>query len=80
MDAVYYNPAGLSKLANGRHFSLSNQTIFQEKTITNAFPRLNKDTYKGKTTVPFFPNVYAVYKKDRLALSLGFAVGRGYHF
>jgi len=77
IDAVYYNPAGLTKLANGWHFSLSNQTIFQEKTITNAFPRLNNDTYTGKTTVPFFPNVYAVYKKDRLALSLGFGPNAG---
>lgn len=77
IDAVYYNPAGLTKLANGWHFSLSNQTIFQEKTITNAFPRLNNDTYTGKTTVPLFPNVYAVYKKDRLALSLGFGPNAG---
>jgi long-chain fatty acid transport protein len=77
IDAVYYNPAGLTKLANGLHFSLSNQTIFQEKTITNAFPRLNQDSYTGKTTVPLFPNVYAVYKKDRLALSLGFGPNAG---
>jgi long-chain fatty acid transport protein len=77
IDAVYYNPAGLTKLVNGLHFSLSNQTIFQEKTITNAFPRLNQDSYTGKTTVPLFPNVYAVYKKDRLALSLGFGPNAG---
>jgi len=77
IDAVYYNPAGLTKLANGWHFSLSNQTIFQEKTITNAFPLLNNGKYTGKTTVPFFPNVYAVYKKDRLALSFGFGPNGG---
>ena len=35
------------------------------------------DTYTGKTTVPLFPNVYAVYKKDRLALSLGFGPNAG---
>ncbi len=77
IDAVYYNPAGLTKLANGWHFSLSNQTIFQEKKIDNAFPLLNDGKYSGKTTVPFFPNVYAVYKKDRLALSLGFGPNSG---
>ncbi|MCJ7644133.1 MAG: hypothetical protein MUP28_06610 [Candidatus Aminicenantes bacterium] len=77
IDAVYYNPAGLTKLANGWHFSLSNQTIFQEKKIDNAFPLLNNGKYTGKTTVPFFPNVYAVYKKDRLALSLGFGPNSG---
>jgi len=77
IDAVYYNPAGLTKLANGWHFSLSNQTIFQEKKIDNAFPLLNNGKYTGKTTVPFFPNVYAVYKKDRLALSFGFGPNGG---
>jgi long-chain fatty acid transport protein len=77
IDAVYYNPAGLTKLANGWHFSLSNQTIFQEKTINSAFPLLNNGKYVGKTTVPFFPNLYAVYKKDRLALSLGFGPNGG---
>jgi long-chain fatty acid transport protein len=77
IDAVYYNPAGLTKLANGWHFSLSNQTIFQEKKIDNAFPLLNDGKYAGKTTVPFFPNVYAVYKKDRLALSFGFGPNGG---
>ena len=77
IDAVYYNPAGLTKLADGWHLSLSNQTIFQEKKIINAFPLLNDDTYTGKTTVPFFPNVYAVYKKDRLAFSFGFGPNGG---
>jgi len=27
IDAVYYNPAGLMKLKNGFHFSVSNQSI-----------------------------------------------------
>jgi len=77
IDAVYYNPAGLTKLADGWHLSLSNQTIFQEKKTINAFPLLNEHTYTGKTTVPLFPNVYAVYKKGRLALSLGFGPNGG---
>lgn len=77
IDAVYYNPAGLTRLADGWHFSLSNQMIFQEKKIINAYPLLNDDTYLGKTTVPVFPNIYAVYKKDRLALSIGFGPNGG---
>lgn len=77
LDAVYYNPAGLTKLANGWHFYLSNQTIFQEKITNSGFPLLNNGKYVGKTTVPFFPNIYAVYKKDRLALSLGFGPNGG---
>ena len=30
IDAVYYNPAGLTKLADGFHISLSNQSIFPD--------------------------------------------------
>ena len=29
IDAVFYNPAGLTKLGNGFHFSINNQTIGQ---------------------------------------------------
>lgn len=72
LDAVYYNPAGLVKLQDGFHIALHNQTIFQDKTVTNTFLFLNDPEYLGETRVPVFPNVYAVYKKSGLALSLGF--------
>ena len=32
---------------------------------------MNNDEFIGTVTAPIFPSVYAVYKKDRLALSLG---------
>ncbi len=72
LDAVYFNPAGLAKLQNGFHLAIHNQTIFQDKTVENTFLLLNDPTYAGKTRVPFFPNFYAVYKKNALALSFGF--------
>ncbi|MCU0472663.1 MAG: hypothetical protein MUC93_04750 [Bacteroidales bacterium] len=78
IDAAYYNPAGLMKLENGFHFSLSNQTIFQTREIENSYAGptgnfgLNDHLYKGTVTAPFFPSVYAVYKMDKLAFSLGF--------
>ena len=31
IDAVYFNPAGLTKLNDGFHFSLSNQYVTQAK-------------------------------------------------
>ena len=37
IDAVYYNPAGLGLLDNGLHVSLSNQSIFQTRQITNDY-------------------------------------------
>ncbi len=33
IDAVYYNPAGLSFLSEGFHISINNQSIFQNKEI-----------------------------------------------
>ena len=77
IDAVYFNPAGLMKLNNGFHFSLSNQTIFQNKEVENFYTGpggafgLNESLYKGKVSAPVFPSVYAAYKMDRLAFSLG---------
>jgi long-chain fatty acid transport protein len=77
IDAVYYNPAGLTKLADGFHLALHNQSIWQDKTIVNDFPLLNANTYVGKVRVPFYPDFYAVYKSGALALSFGFGPNGG---
>ena len=80
IDAVYYNPAGLTKLGNGFHFSLNNQSIFQTKDATNDYPYLNGSptTYTGIVKAPVFPGVYAVYKMNKFAFSFGFnPVGGG---
>ncbi|MCK7536503.1 MAG: hypothetical protein MZV63_38755 [Marinilabiliales bacterium] len=69
VDAAYFNPAGLTKLADGFHFSLNNQTIGQTKTITNDYYFLTEKPteYVGKVSAPFFPGIYAVYKTGKLA-------------
>ncbi len=72
LDAALFNPAGLTKLENGIHLYLSNQTIWQTKTVQTTFPSYNTDTFTGETFVPAFPNVYFAYKKDKLAFSAGF--------
>ena len=77
IDAVYYNPAGLVKLSDGFHLAIHNQTILQDKKINSQFPFLNDTMYVGKVNVPIFPNAYAVYKKDRMALSFGFGPNGG---
>jgi long-chain fatty acid transport protein len=71
IDATYYNPAGLVFLNDGIHFSLSNQYISQERNIKSSFPGMNRDEFTGTVTAPLFPTFYAVYKKDKLAFSLG---------
>ena len=80
VDAVYFNPAGLTKLEDGFHFSLNNQIIGQTKTITNDYYFLTEKptTYVGTVSAPIFPGVYAVYKTGKLAFSAGFnPVGGG---
>ena len=80
VDAVFYNPAGLVKLEDGWHFSLSSQTIWQTREVTSNFPLLMNDHdnyYEGKTFAPVFPDVYGVYKKDKWAFSLGFGPAAG---
>ncbi len=80
VDAVYYNPAGLTKLEDGFHFSLNNQIIGQTKTITNDYYFLTEKptTYIGTVSAPIFPGVYAVYKTGKFAFSAGFnPVGGG---
>lgn len=72
IDAVFYNPAGLSKLSEGLHFSLNNQTIFQEKKIASDYPFLNSKEYIGDITVPLYPGIYAAYKMSDFVFSLGF--------
>lgn len=74
IDAIYYNPAGVTELGEGLHFSLSNQSIFQEYTLNCDYPALNKDTYLGEIKAPLYPNVYASYNKGKWAASFGFEI------
>ena len=77
IDAVFYNPAGLTKLQDGWHFAFSSQTIFQTREINSEFMYLNDSYYEGETTIPVFPNLYGVYKKDKWAFSIGAGVVAG---
>ena len=45
IDAVYYNPAGLTKLEDGLYLSFSNQSIWQEKKIENDFAALKEKVF-----------------------------------
>lgn len=78
LDAVFFNPAGLTKLDNGMHIYLSSQTITQTRTITSDLGALHSDTFEGETFAPVFPNFYFAYKMDKLVISAGFVpVGGG---
>lgn len=78
IDAVYYNPAGLTALPDGLFLSVSNQSIFQTRTITNDYAYLNQNEFNGKASAPLFPGVYLGYKFGDFVLSAGFnPVGGG---
>lgn len=80
IDAVYYNPAGLSKLSDGFHISLNNQYITQSKTVTNDYMYLNGTPvdFDGEVSAPIFPGVYAAFKTGKFVISAGFnPVGGG---
>ncbi|MBN1415767.1 MAG: outer membrane protein transport protein [Bacteroidales bacterium] len=75
IDAAYFNPAGLVRLDDGFHFSLNNQTIWQNKDVTTDYRYLLPDsskTFAGKVSAPVFPSIYGAWKKGKFAISLGF--------
>jgi long-subunit fatty acid transport protein len=73
IDAVYYNPAGLSKLGNGFHLSLNNQFIFQTQTITCDYPYLNGSpkSYEAKVKALLYPDIFAAYNIGKFSFSFG---------
>jgi len=74
IDAVYFNPAGLTKLNDGFHISLNNQSIFQTWTLNNDLSLMNESEFIGDVKAPMFPSVYAAYKMGKLAFSFGFNI------
>lgn len=76
IDAVFYNPAGLTKLGNGFYVSINNQTLFQNRTITSDYTYLNNTPvdYEGSVTVPILPSIYASYNTGKFAFSFGMNV------
>ena len=74
VDAVFFNPAGLTHLKDGFHIQVNSQTIPQTRTITNDLATLNHKEFKGETFVPFLPTAYIAYKTGQWAFGAGFTV------
>ena len=64
IDAAYSNPAGLAWGREGWQLSLNFQKPWQYRDI-----KVGETTYEGKASAPIVPALFAVYKKDRWALS-----------
>ena len=76
IDGVYFNPAGLVHLSNGLHLSLSNQSIWQTRTITSDYAFLSGSPveYNAELTAPIYPNLYVAYKTNKWTFSGGFGI------
>ncbi len=77
IDAVYFNPAGVTRLSDGLHIGLNNQYINQTQTITNNYTYLSgakPREYVGDVKAPLYPGVYVAWKKSKWAVSAGFNV------
>jgi len=79
IDGVYFNPAGLAHLGNGLHLSLSNQSIWQNRTITSDYSYLAGSPldYNAELTAPIYPNFYVAYKMNKWTFSGGFGIVGG---
>lgn len=83
IDAVYTNPAGLAKLKDGFHFSFTNQSAFQTRTITSTSPIFmmngGQDTreFEGTASAPIVPSLQGAYKIGKWVLSGSIAVTGG---
>ncbi|NOZ45233.1 MAG: hypothetical protein GXO79_00470 [Chlorobi bacterium] len=78
IDGVYYNPAGLTKMGEGIFFSVNNQSLVQNRTITSNYSYLNSKEYTGVVNAPLFPSIYAAYNTGNFSFSFGFnAIGGG---
>lgn len=77
-DIVVYNPAGLTKLADGFHLNLSNQTLVRKPEHTfDLGIGLGKESYTQDSIDAFLPNFYAAYKKDNWAIFGGVYIPGG---
>jgi long-chain fatty acid transport protein len=73
-DLAIYNPGGATRLRDGLHLSLSNQTIAKFNRHTLARPDVG---YESDIVSPFYPTGFAVYKRDNWAAFAAFSFPGG---
>ena len=84
IDAAITNPAGLIKLPfDGFHFSFTNQSVAQTRTITSTFAPFAgfggnpTKVFEGEATAPIVPSIQAAYKKGNWVLTGNLSVSGG---
>lgn len=73
VDAVFYNLAGTAFLPEGFHISISNLALRQETSIESDYKYMNSipTKFEGSVSTPVFPALYAVYRRNKLSISVG---------
>lgn len=85
IDGVYYNPAGVVFMGEGKHLAINWQLAYQTRSIENDYPlftnNVNNPTtpreFKGKAFAPVIPSFQYAYNKGRWSLQAGFALTGG---
>jgi len=86
IDAVYTNPAGLTFLSDGFHLALTNQSVFQTRTITSTFDGYKyaddnngnaTKVFNGEASAPIVPSFQLAYKKGKYVFSTSFSITGG---
>lgn len=77
-DAVVYNPAGLTKLSNGFHINLGNQSLFRNPSHSYDLGiGGGPQTFSQDGSDPFIPNLYAAFHKNKWAIFTGVYIAGG---
>ena len=85
IDGVYYNPAGVVFMGEGKHLAINWQLAYQTRNIENDYPlftnNVNNPTtpreFKGKAFAPVIPSFQYAYNKGKWSLQAGFALTGG---
>ena len=85
IDGVYYNPAGVVFMGEGKHLAINWQLAYQTRSIENDYALFTHNvnnsitprTFKGEAFAPVIPSFQYAYNKGRWSLQASFALTGG---
>ena len=85
IDGVYYNPAGVVFMGEGKHLAINWQLAYQTRSIENDYPLFTNNvnnpitprTFKGEAFAPVIPSFQYAYNKGKWSLQASFALTGG---
>ena len=85
IDGVYYNPAGVVFMGEGKHLAINWQLAYQTRSIKNDYALFTNNvnnpitprTFKGEAFAPVIPSFQYAYNKGRWSLQASFALTGG---